>query len=564
MRRVVVGAVIWLVVGALSGPVVTRAAVPERCPGTDLGEPGQAFTGSFGTDVQGSYVMVPFEVASGVTKVQVKLCHDQPGAPTSSQIKHTLDLGLYDAVRDDGSWDEEEFRGWGGSSRPHAWVSPEGSTVGYLPGAMPEGTWAAEIGVAAVVPQTQGDDDGAVAWRLEVYTSSDPTDADEPWLPTPYDEAPASTEPGWYSGDFHVHAEHSNPNDASMRETFDYAFKEAGLDFITLSDYVTSRHWDEIGRFQADYPGKLVVRSSEVITYRGHTNNHASVTYVDHRTGPVLLRKADGTLQQIRAARPASEVFDAVHAGGGWTQVNHPTIFPSEVPGFSNMCRGCPWDYSDAETDWSKVDAFEVQTGPAGTPEPKGHELGPSPFTPLAVKEWDDLRNRGYRITAVGSSDSHHAGETPGGVTQSPIGEATTVVYAPELSERGIQQGIEAGHAYVKFFSPAGPDLRLEATSLDPGSSATAIMGDALTAGRARIVATANNIPLNEEPRVLLILKDGVPMLSLPSAGGVIQHTFEVTEPGNYRLQLMRGSAVEALTNPITLEIPAPGGRLLR
>ena len=43
-----------------------------------------------------------------------------------------------------------------------------------------------------------------------------------------------------------------------MRETFDYAFRPAapqggaGLDFITLSDYVTDTGWGEIGRYQAD------------------------------------------------------------------------------------------------------------------------------------------------------------------------------------------------------------------------------------------------------------------------------------------------------------------------
>ena len=48
---------------------------------------------------------------------------------------------------------------------------------------------------------------------------------------------------GWYAGDFHVHAEHSALGDATMTETFGFAFKPlsqggAGLDFITLSDYV--------------------------------------------------------------------------------------------------------------------------------------------------------------------------------------------------------------------------------------------------------------------------------------------------------------------------------------
>jgi len=102
-----------------------------------------------------------------------------------------------------------------------------------------------------------------------------------------------------------------------------------------------------------------------VITYRGHINNHASLRYVDYRTGAIYRLEANGALTQLRAAQPASRIFDDIHAAldptghpRGWTQVNHPTIFPSQVPTFANFCRGCSWAYSDAETDWSKVDAF--------------------------------------------------------------------------------------------------------------------------------------------------------------------------------------------------------------
>ena len=53
----------------------------------------------------------------------------------------------------------------------------------------------------------------------------------------------------------HVHAEHSALGDATMTETFDFAFKPlseggAGLDFVTLSDYVVPSAWGEIGRYQ--------------------------------------------------------------------------------------------------------------------------------------------------------------------------------------------------------------------------------------------------------------------------------------------------------------------------
>jgi len=553
----------FLCAAIVAASLVPAADPAQPCPGSD-GTPTRVETGSFDTSMEGAYVMVPFDVPAGSTRVRVKLCYDQPTSPTSSQIKHTLDLGVFEASTD-GFHDSNEFRGWGGSSRPNVLITPEQATIGFLPGPIPAGEWAAEIGVAAVAGPDEGDPDGSVGWRLELFVTSFAADLDAPWQPTPYDETPARSEAGWYKGDVHVHAEHSSPNDASMGETFDYAFgprpQGAGLDFVTLSDYVGTRHWHEIGRFQTDYPGKLIVRSAEVITYRGHINNHASVDYVDHRTGPIHELRG-GALQLIRPARGAQEILDGIHEGGGWTQINHPTTFPSKIPLFANLCRGCSYEYADDETDWSKVDSMEVQTGPSGSPDPQGNELGPNPFTPAAIEWWDRLRRDGYDITAVGSSDSHNAGRTPGGITQSPIGEATTVVFAEELSERGIHEGIAAGHVYVKFFSSDGPDLRFEAVPVEKpgngrgkGKGPHAIMGDRLKTTSASFTATVLGAGTGQ-PRELLVLKDGFPFLVTPVSGADFVFEFSAEEPGDYRLQLQRGSAIEALSNPITLEPP--------
>ena len=543
-------------------PTARMAAVGAPCPGAGL-RADRVIEGSFGTSEQGSYVMVPFDVPSGVTAVRVKYCFDQPETPLSSQNKHTLDLGLWAP----GS----EFRGWGGSSHPDVTVSPEGfsseedylrdprghvpgrTTRGFIPGAVRAGRWEVELGVGSVVPRSGGDIDGRVAWRVEIELSRDPAHADEPYRPAPYDASPARRGPGWYAGDTHVHAEHSSLGDATMREVFDYAFGEAKLDFITLTDYVTSSGWGEIGRHQGRYPGRLITRSAEVITYRGHTHNHMTGRYLDHRFGPVLVRRDDGSLAQRRAARAPRELFDEIHASGGLTQVTHPTIFPSEV--FGGFCRGCPWDYSDDETRWERVDAYEVHTGPPGTPEPAGNELGPNPFTPLAIEEFDRLRRLGHRVAAVASSDSHNAGRTSNPVTQAPIGIGTTVVHMRELSERGLVEGVQAGHTYVKVFGAASPDLRLEARN----ARGTAIMGDGLPGDRATLTARVIGGVATAQPRVLQVLRDGRVVDAVPVTGGDFRREVTVSGRGDYRLQVMRGSAVDALTTPIALGIERRG-----
>ena len=586
----------------------TRAA-PASCPtATDGGVPlvpDQVASGEFGTSLQGSYVMVPFDVPAGTDAVRVKYCYDQPEAPTSSQIKHTLDLGIYEARPATDVWDADEFRGWGGSSHPDVTVSPNGfsseaayeanpkqhvhgrTTRGFVPGAVPEGEWAIELGVAAVVPQSEGDSDGKVAWRVEIDLIDSDDYSNQPYESTAcaqggrcaYDSTPADSDPGWFAGDFHVHSEHSSLGDATMTETFDYAFGPlppatgAGLDFITLSDYVTTSAWGEIGRYQPNYPGKLIMRSAEVITYRGHTNNHGSVTWADHRTGAIWERLGDGSLTPLRAPQAPSTILDTVHGAGGFTQINHPTIFPSEVPAFSFLCRGCPWDYSAGETDYAKVDAIEVATGPAGLS--LGPQPGPNPFTATAIRFWEDAIDadgaNSHKIAAVGSSDSHKAGESTDlpNVPSAPIGQATTVVLADELSEQGIQDGVLAGHTYVKIWGNDGPDVRLCAgdlgadgeCSVDPDPAET-VMGDTVVGNSTTLTARVLNAgPGATRPGAYTVrlIKDGVPVgVEVPVPSDDFSVAFPSFGLGRYRLQVTRTTSgvasIENVTSPIYLE----------
>jgi hypothetical protein len=528
----------------------------EACGGDEIA-PGRLVEGRFPESLEGAYVMLPFEVPPGTTSVRVKYCYEGGGS--------TVDLGLWQARPGRRPWGPEQFRGWGGSSHPDVAVTPQGfsseaaylaqpkghvpgrTTRGFVPGPIPAGTWAAELGVGAV---SDTDPDGAVDWRVEIELSADPSFAAEPYAPAPYDETPARSEPGWYAGDMHVHAEHSALGDATMTETFDFAFRPldeggAGLDFIALSDYVTTSGWGEIGRYQEQHPGKLVIRSSEVIGYRGHSNNHASARYVDHRLGPVYELREDGRLKRLRADRDPRRNFAEIQEAGGWTQLNHVSTCPSSEPYCRQTCRGCPWDFARKETRLGRVDAIEVASGVPAL-------FGPTNiFTVAAIGFYEDALARGARIAAVGSSDSHHAG-TPTSGLQSPIGTATTVVYAQELSERGIGDGVRAGHTYVKVFGPEVPDLRLEAFLPGAGEPA-GIMGDALRAQALELRAQVLGVAADGDPLTLHWLKDGAVVASDPVAAPSSDHALATSGPGRYRLQLQRGDEILALTTPLYL-----------
>jgi hypothetical protein len=530
------------------------------CTGASIA-PTQTIEGSMPGELVGAYVMVPVEVPDGTTQVRVRYCWESGG--------HVLDLGLWQARDGPTPWGVDQFRGWGGSSHPDVALSAQGfsseaeyladakayvpgrTTRGFLPGPLPAGSWAVELGVGAVVSQAEGDEDGLADFRVEVELSSDPAFAALPYLAAPYDATPARGEPGWYAGDLHVHAEHSALGDATMTEVFDYAFRPiaeggAGLDFVTLTDYVSRSSWDEVGRYQALHPGKLIVRSTEVITYRGHANQHASGRYVDHRTGPVYELEADGGLVLLRGARPPADLFAEIHEAGGAVQLNHVATCPSTSAFCRRTCRGCPWDYSVEESDFSQVDAVEVQTGSL---------FAYSLFSADAIAFWDAALARGHRIAAVGVSDSHRAGEATD-ATQSPIGDATTVVYAEPLSEPGIVGGIRAGHTYVKLFGNDGPDLRLEAMGDEGG---TGMMGDALPDRSATLHATVIGIAPAEPVHELKLVRNGAAVESLEIAPPGGDHAFRAERPGRYRLQLEREGVIQALTSPVYLpEAAAP------
>jgi hypothetical protein len=565
MTRIIPRRVILLTTAGLSlaAPAVAGADIgPDgTCTGDPIA-PDRVVTGSFPAALQGSYVMVPVTVPRGTEGLRVKYCYSQPAGPTTAGARNTLDLGL---------WDPEGFRGWGGSSHPDVTVSrlgfsseaeyradprgdvPGRTTRGFLPGRVPAGRWEVELGVGGVLTPEQGNPSGIVNWRVEV----DLLERTEgvPYRPARYDRTPARRAPGWYTGDLHVHAEHSALGDATMREVFEYAFRPlrrggAGLDFVTLTDYVTSAAWGEIGRHQADHPGRLIVRSAEVITYRGHTNNQASATYVDHRLGPVYELAADGGVRLRRGPRPPRELLGAVQRAGGFTQINHPRIFPSEVSVFALLCRGCPWDYSDAETDLRRVDAIELATGPATV------ESGDDPdtlgFTRDAIAYYQHVLATGAHVAAVAVSDSHDGGSPSNPVTERPVGQGATVVRARELSERGVTAAVRAGHTYAKLLGSQGPDLRFSARA----GGRRAIMGDTIRGGprvrlRARVNgATASAAP-GTRPYSLVVQRDGVEVSRLPVTGERQTFGLRATGPGRWGLQLERGRLVVAVTTPI-------------
>ena len=312
--------------------------------------PVQDFNGNFDAAKQGSYVQIPFNVPQGTTAIRVRYCYDQP--PTSGP-SNTLDIGVYEPVSDT-VYGPAEQRGWSGSAVKDLAISENGysppavygttddtrkafvhgyTTRAYQAGPMPAGTWAAELGLASIVGPPN-DPDG-VDWRVRVETSTDGSWSDDPYSSVPYNDTAAAPGPGWYSGDVHVHGE-EEPGNSLMSTSFNFAFAPlsaggAGLDFVGLVDHNNNINRGEIGRYQGDYPGKLIIPGTEVTTYKGHYNNLGSSTFADFRGGPIYQRKSNGDLEKVTDGIAPASQFGPIQASGGWTQINHPTVIGGSV-----------------------------------------------------------------------------------------------------------------------------------------------------------------------------------------------------------------------------------------
>jgi hypothetical protein len=397
-----------------------------------------------------TYQLHPFVVPPGTAQVEVSYTWD----PVD---KGVLDLGVYD---NDGTKGPAAFRSWAGSRQGRIdkdmaplVIAPDRNERTVSVGPIDPGTWNVELGIAAV------DAGATLAWRVVVRCPPGP--AAPRLAPDPVDPTHvARAEPGWFAGDFHLHAYHSSP-DGPDPEAMLAKARAAGLDIVPVTEYVTPAHWDRLGALQRAHPDVLIWPGREIITYFGHMivlNETRGA--VDYRVGYDGITVAD--LQR------------AANAEGGIVGLAHPTIFPPAQ--FGSLCRGCYFEKLD-EVDWSAVTMMEVVTSGV-IADVDGVEV-PNPFADTAVELWESELRQGHRLTAVSGSD-----DKPG----DHYGKTSTMVWAKELSRPAVDEALRLGHAYVRGLGKLSPTLELQAKAPD---GATAMFGDTLTAATAELTLTA-------------------------------------------------------------------------
>lgn len=406
-----------------------------------------------------TYREIPFTVPAGVKRITVDFAY------TGKDQKTVIDIGLRDS---------HGQRGWSGGNKSHFEVAETSATPSYQPGAIQPGAWKLVLGIPNIREGQTANYTATVSFSATEEMGTQRADVYRPVV--------LSTEAGWRRGDFHTHTAHSDGScDVSgsrapcpAAQTFNAA-RDGGLDFVAITDHNTLTQLADISHAQVQYPKTLLIPGTEVTTFNGHANVVGLNRFVDFQLGSPRLPEL-------------AKLFDAVEAQGAFISVNHPSLPSGEV------CMGCGWTVKD--TDWSRVDAIEVVNG--STLRTSGPESG---FSGIAF--WDKLLKQGHRITAIGGSDNHDATDVTG-AKQSPIGKPTTVVYASELSTKGIVDGVKSGRVFVDVVGLPGANLEMRTlvSKVHMGGVSTFQDGDSQT-----INVSFDNAPADAR---LTLIWDGI------------------------------------------------------
>lgn len=430
-------------------------AIPSQATNGAQGAVDIDLHGEVTTQKYFTHEQLSFTVPPGMRRMTVKL--DSPGMAGGGY----LTIGIFDP---------ERYRGEGRSAFT---LSEVDATGPYLPGPIAPGEWHVAIGFNYVAPSVKA------TYTVHIHLSPQLDPETYPVL---------NKAAGWYKGDLHSHTgrsdgacrSQSGANVPCPPSRLLAAAAAQGLDFVAVTDHNTQATFNELLQDQLYYDRMLIIPSEEVTTVKGHANVWGTEDFVDYRI-------ADHGFT-------VNDFFAQVHKLHALVSINH-AYWP-----WDRGCPGCGWGWAP-QTDFSQVDAIEIVNG--------YHENG-SWFKPPpgnGVPFWEAQLAKGLRPTGVGGGDDHRAGEQLS--QHDGVGIPTTVVYARELSQPAILEGIKAGHVFVMTDGPEGTPLYLTAGA--------AIMGDEISTKFGESIAFKLTVPASTGKKLRLLL-DGNDVDALPPA----------------------------------------------
>jgi hypothetical protein len=508
----------FLVTAGGAGVGVAMGAM--RVAGADGAPSGVTFKTQ--TPPPGHYLYLPFEVPTGVNRIEV--------AASKASNEAKTGIGLFD--HRGAGYQSPGFRGIYGEERAAFHVAADSASEAFLPGTIVPGTWT------VIVPVFPGP---TTEITVDIRFSYGPQAE-----PLRFEDAPGMVigRPGWYRGDLHAHTPHSSDawssRSALTPRMWAQAAAEIGLDFVAVTDHnVVAQNL----QLRTDSEGlDVLLLAGEEMTNWFH--GHATVSGID--PGDWLDWRQTPLGLPLPTGEPGARINDFLRDArelGGFVSAAHP------------MGAHLAWQFlPEGIADRSALpDALEVWTGQW------------QPDDEAALVAWDDLLRRGVRITANGGSDMHGLNNSEALLPGTP----TTVVCASSLSRTAILEALRAGRCFITR-TPSGGEIYLGASGPSGqheivGGTVYGEPGDLVDVsarvrggGGMRFAFVVDGVPT---PPRLITTDDEVVTTSLPvGPGGYVRAELRgdvalLQDPSNVRSS--RGD-MECFTNPVFLEVGEP------
>lgn len=482
-----------------------------------------AFRGSLRPEDSRTIRPLPVEVPAGTGQIAIDLTYG-PRTVEDRGVALELVRQLRAAVRSGASPDEVLARFWPLRNLlniavfdPHGcfrgrWdrnlpeqridtvIAERGSSPGMVDGAIPAGTWQLCLEIHQVLTPV------TYTLRVETREEAPLPGIAEPGAPRLRSEQASGIGPGptetagaWLKGELHVHSEHSDGRQPVAEVVS--ALAGAGLEFFALTDHNTTT-----GLRDLPEDGLLALPGFELTTFWGHATCLGISEFVPWYEG--------------ERVRPFGQIATEVRSTGGMVCVAHPFSPPNP------LCAGCRWEFPDF--DWNDADLLEIWNG-----DRDEH----ASLNAAALTLWDRLLNSGQRIWGVAGSDMHDAKHLRS------RRYARTLVWAVARSTSGILDALRSGRIVVT----SGPTLAMRAVVDDrryeigetlrvrQGEliTITGAVEDASATAQAQLVAGGRRIPVP--------LRWGYQLRGERSIW--------------VRAEVLEGSTVAALTNPIFIDV---------
>ncbi len=328
-------------------------------------------------------------------------------------------------------------------SKPVICIGEDGTdtTIGGIPGEIEAGIWIVEIYVFAehVEAMAQG---MRIPFSLRITDEKKdivekiggPVWVNEEFFYQHYDMYKYyCMESRWYKGDFHTHTQLSDGKELPAR-----ANEKANL--MNLDYYVATEH----NMLHTGWPKTdvMIMPGVEITTILGHANLFG----IDKR--PERLTDILWHIDERDLAEDLEGIVKECKDRNWLFSINHPFLYIWK------------WLYEGLLLD--DINCLEINNDPTYECDP---DAGAKEANQKAVYLSDLLWEDGYRICAIGGSDSHKEMDDfyPGATEPSVPGDPATYLYMEGLSPENVIHALKECHGYVTRHC----EVRSEFTVLD-------------------------------------------------------------------------------------------------